>query len=572
MTDETRPTDPTDPTEARLRAALDAAATATGPVTDDWADVLARADGTHLPAAPAASGRDPRRSTRRAATFAVAAALALLVGTALVLATTTTDEDADTITAGANEADEPTGWYVPSPLPPGWSVTDVTFTSTPWNCPCRSVTWGDEPSGRSLRYSRNPAVEPPEGIGVPPGREVDLGGVTGRLDDEDGPVPAVTWTEAGDRRGLVATELEVDELLATARGLVGRPDPVDSPIEGLTVVPGSEVDTDQRVERSVIVTLRTAADHPISYSLTPRAGEATSWYGRYLTPVDPLELDAGVDPVYDLATGWPTTPEAAPPTGVPSATEFVVLPRYLARPPGAEIVLPSFGGPAILRDEEAYDPTTVVADADRLVRSLRPASAEEWAEFLASADEHDPALDGVARLADLADRDAVAPPGTSITTTTGAADPPATTPTTEAPPTTEGAPAGTTDPAIVATFELDDEAVAPGDEVVVRVTLTNTSDRTVPISPCFPAGLEWGIERDGSTVVGIQGGAVSCVAGGGELAPGETREVTNGASGTGVRLRTVDGDGANLAPGRYDAVVTVEGLDEPVVAPFRITG
>lgn len=575
MTDETRPTDPTDPAEARLRAALDAAATAAGPVTDDWADVLARADGTRLPSAEAAAtGRDPRRRTRRAATFAVAAVLTLLVGTALVLATTTTDEDADTITAGPTRADEPTGWYVPSPLPAGWSVTDVTFTSTPWNCPCRSVTWGDEPTGRSLRYSRNPAVEPPDGAGVPPSREVDLGGVTGRLDDEDGPVPAVTWTEAGDRRVLVATEIGADELLAAARGLVGRPDPVDSPIEGLTVVAGSQVDTDQRVERAVVVTLRTAEDHPVSYSLTPRSGDATSWYGRFLTPVDPLELETGIDPVYDLVAGWPTTPEAAPPTGVPSAAEFVALPRYLARPPGAEVLLPSLGSPITTDGEATYDPTTVVADTDRLVRSLRPASTEAWAAFLASADQHDPALDGMALLADLADLDAVAPSAMPTTTTTEPTptQPSPTTTTPGVPPTTEADPVGSTDPAIDASFEVDDEEVAPGDEVVVRITATNTSDRAVPISPCFPASLDWGIEQDG-VAVGLGGGiAASCTSGTDELAPGETRTVTNGAAGSGIRLRTVDADGTNLAPGRYDAVVTVEGLDDRIVAPFRITG
>lgn len=527
MTDETRPTPPTDPAEDRLRAALDAAATAADPVADDWPDVLARADGSHLGAVDTAPpGRSHRRSTRRVATFAVAAALTLLAGTALILAATT-DEDADTITAGPSRADEPTGWYVPSPLPTGWSVSNVGIASTPWNCPCRSVTWADEPTGRSLRYSRNPVVEPPAGSGVPPGREVDLGGVTGRFDDEDGPLPTISWTEAGDRRVLIATGIEADDLLASARALVGRPDPLDSPIDGLTVVPGSEVDTDHRVERAVVVTLRTAAGHPISYALTPRAGASTSWFGRFLTPLTPIDLDTEIDPVHELS-GWPATPDAAPPIAAPSGT-FTLLPRYLARPPGAEILLPSLASPDAATGVETYDPTTVVADTDQLVRSLRSASADEWAAFLASADEHDPTLDGVDRLADLGGRDATA---TSTTSTTSPATPSTTT--TPPSPTTVLSPG----PDLPYDFEHvtfdvrwgegPRDVLEPGEPFRLIVTLTNPTDRPLQISPCFPAMATWNNGWSSSDPPGTGGGsyAVSCVrAEPDTLAPGEVRTV-----------------------------------------------
>lgn len=106
----------------------------------------------------------------------------------------------------------------------------------------------------------------------------------------------------------------------------------------------------------------------------------------------------------------------------------------------------------------------------------------------------------------------------------------------------------------------------------MRISIENASAVAVPVSPCFPSSLEWGLEQDGRSV-GLSGGRMtSCASGSADVAPGESLEVTNGGPGDGVRIAAKDPDGADLPAGRYDAVITVEGLVQRIVVPVVIRG
>ncbi|QXC62512.1 hypothetical protein KSP35_06845 [Aquihabitans sp. G128] len=536
------------PEEARLQQALRVAADAMPSAPDDWADVLARSAGTHVPLAPVAGGRSGGGARTRA--FAVAAAI-VLVATVATLVGRSGHDARDGVRA--TPVDRDTGWYVPVGLPDGWSIGRISTQPGVMACPCEVTAWGDAASGDFLLLSARRS----DGDALDAGNVgVDLGGgVTGRGHaGPSGDEYLLEWQQdevvhAISSRGVPRDD--VDELAVRLSQGGAVPDP---PVAGWARTYHRAVDGP--VDRAGLVTvqLRTPAGHEGQYLLLPTGTGAQQAVGSR-----PIDRDLAGQPLPVTELRHPVGDDR---TGV----------RYLGEWPGSDAFVASQADG--LTDDEAR----------QLVAALRPASTERWRAFLDDAAGHDATLDRAATLADLfTTTHATADTTPRSTPTTTAPSTSATTATTAVtPPDSDPAATGSTTTTPSSRAGMDqlelgsipaDVTVANGEAFTIVLTATNPTDEPIALGGCFPSGATWQLVRDG-TPVSSGGYARDCTDQGDVLAPGATRRLL-GRSGTGFELHTAegqDGIGAQLAPGRYEAVFRLTGIDEPVRVPVTITG
>lgn len=381
------------PTERTLRDALLAAAPADTHVEDGLADLQARLDGVALGPAELAEGAPSNRWRVLAAVAVVAA----VVATAAAVLVARQDRDrTDVVTTPGQEA---TGWYVPEGLGPDWQLesisTDFRDAVNPdAPCPCREWLWVDAAAGRSVMVIRSTgsfdvaeAVADGNEGGIEGSRAaaVELGdGITGvHLQAQLG--SSVRWSTGGHIWLVQGIDLQGDDLVAAAERVASTSTDPRPPGSGYELVDRSRAAGGIDSYEDVHVILRNRATKArVAYTLSPE--------GR----ADPFGLFGPLPRRIALAPGLPAG------LVVGDGTDQA----YLARWPGADV---SSGADSAFGADPG--PATP-GDVRALLRSLRPATAQEWATFTRSATgKVDPKV-RAATLFDLA-KPSDPPPGTS---------------------------------------------------------------------------------------------------------------------------------------------------------------
>lgn len=577
-----RPADRT-AAETRLRDALDAVAS-DRPTPDAWASIRDRAvdagaTGTALP--PLASIGSRVAGHRR---WLAAAAVLVLVAGVAVVALAGRDGDDGTVTAGSGD---PTGFHVPEGLPDGWTVDAVRLERSATACPCTQRTWTsvDGTVTVDVRTDRNHPSGYRPGAGGGP-NDVELGSGT-RATIFEAPVSTLTWIS--DQRWVVVTAAGLDraELLAAGRVVAADVTSEAPPTSGVALLASwTQAEAEPSRAPTVTVELTTPTGHHLGYTLT-RPGTFRFLVGPV---VRERTLSDDQPPVIEVARH-----PQAPPLRFSGDRE----------PPLTYGLWPEVDVTGPLQVGETGDGPTA-EEADTLLASLRPASADRWRSFVADATEGDPAAIAPT-LAALAGPDGQGP-GQSVTTTPTSPTEPGSTPATtttaapgtsppgsEVPTLTEGSAtvvlsvrpgrslAATTttvpwDPGVgaepldverrVETEPIEVE-VRPGDPVSIVVEVVNRTVDTVYLPGCFPGGASWNLFRDDEPVVFGGAYAVDCGEAPQPLAPGGSRRVSQ------PFVMLTDGtrtdSGTPLSPGRYEAVIGVFFLQEPVRVPVVIT-
>ncbi|HEX7134979.1 MAG TPA: hypothetical protein VF228_20560 [Iamia sp.] len=401
------------PGEARLRAALAAAASA--PVDPAWDTIRSRVLGEEhtIRGVPT-----PRRWSRG---LAVAAAVLVVALTgAVVAATRSASRDQFNEVGGAIV--DATGWYVPVDLPEGWSVTSVTALRSEVpvcfggeETPVRGIRWVRSESAAAVVLYMWPCeadatdMGPGGAVVAVPEREfdttnVDLGdaGVGSIRQGTAGSDHQLSWTVDNVAWGLESTGLTGDELIAFAREVAADSSPLDVVPAGFRVADRWALPPSPRT--LVEVTLTTDTGIELVYTLGPPG----SGYYRRRPDAVPAGVDSGPPDLQVLT--FTTAPWTA---RYGSAAPEVDLTVWARTEPGA-----SAPDGKILTDI----PEAVADAAEVLVRSLEPATREQWRRFLADAGTHTAVLDQAAVRADLDERLAV--PAATTTSTTSTTAPP----------------------------------------------------------------------------------------------------------------------------------------------------
>lgn len=486
--------DPVDPAQtsdrAWFRSQVDPVVEAE-PITDAWAEIESRTAGE--PTALPTSTANP--SARR--WLAVAAAVVLLAGSAVVLAATR-GEDASPVTSGRQES---TGWYVPTDLPDGWRLTSATVTK---GSPCdgASQRWKTLPEAAAsdgtrpaleLAYSSCESVLDPSGTPGPPLGAGSHASVVGPS-PEDPSFEVVRWEDDGLWE-LTGEGVSRDRLLEAAQAIAAHPGSEDPPLPGFGATgAGANQDADPNGAPSVVLALTSPSGAEVEYQLVvtgegPRLTPFTS-DRDYPLPAQPLALRRrGSIPLEHFSRGG-----GADRAGYLFGTW-----------PGADVLVPEKANPATNEDSP---PTTTEAHAlvDALAGSLRPATAEEWRAFVASA--RTPVEDDRLLTAPTLASIGTSEPATATTTTGGATSTVATTTTSAPPPGATGtiSEPGTVRPheGLPATrnssldglefrLELPTTTIRAGDPVKGTLLIRNTTDEDIDLSECTHGLTQWGL-------------------------------------------------------------------------------
>lgn len=478
------------------------------PIADAWPAIEHRLYGD-VP-----GGAEAARSHR--IRWLAAAVVLLLAASAAVIASTRHD-DADTDTVQSGE-DEPTGWYVPAGLPDGWKLDSVEAAPGRKACARKGVQWSDPSRDRSLAFSFDACGKAPTEADVPdlsiPGapegafpqptlRSVDLGdGVTATGIESPTGDPALVdvaslgWNAGGGAWTVRAVGLGFDQQVEVAKRLAADPGRTDLGLGGMEVVDRWEAP--ERRTPEVQVNLSNPAGLQTSYHLT-LPGDGTHPGGDSV--LVPETIEGQPEPVlrYDTVPFWAG--------------------RFGGSWPGADLIVFRW-------TEGPTDAKHMITDDDlrRLLASLRPATAEEWQRFLATADRGvSPVLLTAPTLAFLATDSFPRPgePGAELTHPT--------TTTTPAASTTTAPDASTTAPSRHATndfgpvtsepgrrleqpskknrfsdlsglevrLRLDRTPVRAGSPVPGELLLHNRTDETIEVNECSWALTQWGIVEHG---------------------------------------------------------------------------
>ncbi len=409
------------PGEARLRAALDAAAS--GAVTPAWEDIRARVlaaqphDRALVPVDEVSPPRVTATPSGGRGRAAVAAAAVLVVAMAALGLATRTGGDGEVAEVGASP--DATGFYVPVGLPHGWRVTSVVARRAdrprcpgPGEEPARGTRWTRGIAAITFVVGTADLCGAPEStispggtdahLGAPgDGTAVDLGGVDGRLFEAPGRSDLwVAWDVDGTERVLRGTEITGDELVEVARTLVAAGEPATPP-EGF-------IETDRWTQpaspdTTVTVELTAPGGSVLAYDVS----QAGSGLFRDLPTAGPLGDDVvgGRDRVGPevLQLGNPIGPWHALYGIEGEDVDVVVWGLFSYRPDGDR-----------LPTEE-----TVGNTAFLLAQSLRPATVEQWRDLVSEAERSTPVLSDVTSFADLLGR--AVPPRTDPSTTVATA-------------------------------------------------------------------------------------------------------------------------------------------------------
>ena len=470
------------------------------PIADTWPEVAARvADGPTAAASERPGG--PRRW------LAVAAVLLTVAAVTTVIALGR-DDRPDRLTVGTEEA---TGWYVPEGLPEGWDLVSATVVDGS-RCDGASQRWKTTPE-RAEPDGTRPAIElvftgcreVPADPGLPGPkigpRSVDSF-VAPAKDDPTHQV--VRWEDEGGLWELTGEGVSGDRLLAAAQAIAADPVATDPPLPGFEPTgTGTGGDNDPDGPPTVSLELRSPTGEIVTYGLVapghgPPLTPFTSDVDRSLAD-QPLGLRRrGSIPVERFARG------AQDRSG------------YLFGSwPGADVLLPEQVRPD-QSPGEMPRPAEAEALVDAVAASLRPASAETWRAFLATAEDAvDPRLRTSPTLAALSE------PRTGVTGTTAPSsavpsDRPPTTPAVSSPTTTAPPTPGATPGSVVSgpgvltpradeskqaapledldiRLELASDTVFVGQPVAGTLIVRNRTDEPIEFGECSRSPTEWGL-------------------------------------------------------------------------------
>jgi hypothetical protein len=522
MSEPTGPNDATD--RAWFRTQVEPVVRAE-PIPDAWAKISARADGAP---APAPVGRPA------AVRWLVAAAvIALLAGVAVVIAATRGD---DATSLAANQPADPTGWYIPQGLPQGWTLVTAWVVDDPTLCTKLERSWSETrmvDPGRTLTltYDACGTTQP----GAAPVDPSILGdGVELAAADEIRSKPGsaeLRWqTDEGAWKlrlsGLTTPEERRAQLEEAARQVIDNPLDAHAPLPDLTdtgyrYIPGTGTGPTVNVQlRAPSTRTSPNAGNLLTYRLTaPGAGPARDPFS-VTEPVDPADVPGQALPLTLRTANW----EEHQPT---QAT--VSRSRYLGSWPGADVDVPRWGGETTsagdVEPEDAaaaleFDTQVAKIEAATLVAALRPATAEQWRAYLATAEEAvDPDLlsaPDVRSVAASPDQGTTTQPKGTPTTTdpeaTAATTTTALTPMTTAPeaaPGTDGleSPAATLTPGtdgqprnrysdlagLRVRLRLNSTGVNALQPTTGVLLIENTTDRDITINGCSSKLTRWGV-------------------------------------------------------------------------------
>lgn len=371
-----------------------------GPADAPWLVLALQDVAERRPVAPAPPldpfGRTPARPDARSGgrrALAVAAAVLVLVAVVGVVAVALRGSDPDPQEAPALvEAGAPTGWYIPTDLPDGWSVRSVTNGGSTLVCPCVRRLWAG-PDASWIGYSSDPASqaaawEEPDGMPLGGGVvgnlrttdvvEIDLGrGASGTIREGAPGVLQVSWIEGDRVRSIGSSGVDDDELMAVARNLVGQPDPSEPLVDGWEQTYALDAEGSTAERPLVLVEVETSAGASVRYLLMPSGDGPT-----FVAGSDPEDFPVGGQPLPMVRLG------AAP------GRDRLVDP-LVGRWPGADVYV----------DLVSEDAPPSQDDLTILAASLRPATEQQWRQFLRRTGTTDPALTGAERLDDVAPGD-----------------------------------------------------------------------------------------------------------------------------------------------------------------------
>lgn len=371
------------------------------PVADAWEDIRARATGeaptvVHLDRSPRTA---PAGGRRRLALAAAAVLAVAAIGTGIAVTRDGGDDDQRLTVAPEDTA---TGWYVPEELPDGWELESV---ETDWMdvegtmdaCPCDQFVW-TSPDGRQSigtmsadadKFMLDEAMEGQTDV-----ESVVLAGDIDAHAGKAGPYQVVSWVE-GDRGWQVASLTIGREALIAAAGRVAA-DPTVPPVDSYRALTMSIPALDGvRAYHSVRVLLR----HPergisVGYQLEPYPDTMLTLLAGAVEELDPVTTDQPLHKVMIESSN-----QAPGSSGeMQRHTAW-----FLGQWPGAAIS-------AGLEDSRLATGPVTADDIESVLRSLRPATGDEWQTFIGSAEgsvDDDARTD---RLSDLIVADGASPP------------------------------------------------------------------------------------------------------------------------------------------------------------------
>lgn len=469
------------------------------PVADAWPEVAARVGTERATATPDRHG-GPRR-------WLAAAAVLLAVAAVTTVVVLGRDDRPDRLTVGAGEA---TGWYVPEGLPEGWDLVSAMVVDGS-RCDGASQRWKAAPE-RAEPDGTRPAIElaftgcseVPADPGLPGPkigpRSVDSF-VAPAKDDPTHQV--VRWEDEGGLWEVTGEGVAGDQLLAAAQAIAADPVATDPPLPGFEPTgSGTSGDDDPDGPPTVSLALRSPTGEIVTYAL------AAPGHGPPLTPfTSDVDRSLADQPLGLRRRG--SIPVERFARGAQDRSGYL-----FGSWPGADVLLPEQVRPDRSADEPPK-PAEAEALVDAVATSLRPASAEAWRAFLATAQEGaDPRLRTSPTLAALGDPQS-GPTG-ATSPTTGPTDRPPTTPTVATSTTTIAPTPGTTPGSVVSgpgvltprdeewkqatpledldiRLELASDTVFVGQPVAGTLIVRNRTDDPIEFGECSRSPTKWGL-------------------------------------------------------------------------------
>lgn len=513
----TEPLDPTGPTvpddgssteaadRAWFHAQVDPVVDAAADPADRWAE-LAAAAGTHTPVALA-----DRRPRSRALALGAAAVVIALVAFAAVVALTSPDDDAEPV---ATVPDGPTGWYVPVGLPDGWKVESVLAYPGQEKCERRGFQWTDPAGQRSIGLSfdgcgRAPTAEDVPDLSIPGAPPDTIPPMASLVESNLGPDLTGTSVQMGQDDG---TNVNVDRSLSwNADG-------------GAWTVAGIGLTYDELVEAASVMTTDLSDPELPATDLLAGGLELVDRWSAPARDRSP-EVQVGLINPDGLRTSYNLS---LPGDGMRPAGNSVLIPRsvegqpnpvfryeprtfwagrYGGYWPGADLIFFRW-------TEELTDSEHLISDEgmEQLIGALRPATAGEWRQFLATATGTvSPVLLEAESLGDLGATDFERPgePDPDGTTTTAAPEEPTTTTEPDEPADTrpvESEPAtapvedGTVDisnysdlTGLRIRLRLSSASIGVTESTPAALVFENTTDETIVVNECSSLLTTWGL-------------------------------------------------------------------------------
>lgn len=434
--------------------------------------------------------------------MAAAAAIVILTGAALVL-TIDRGEDGSSVTTGTGEA---TGWYIPQGLPAGWTLDSVTVID---GSPCddSSQRWktmpeaADDDTRPAIELSYRACASLPADPGIAGPRIGPRSAASFFAPAKDDPTDQVLRWEDDGLWELTGEGFDGDRLVEAAQAIADDPTSSDPPLPGMgSTSAGSSQDAAPDGPPSVAVSLRTPSGALTSYLLVEPG------HGPRLTPFTSDEDGSLAGQPLGLRRRGSIPLER-------SARGLAARSGYLFGAwPGADVLVNErlqFGSSV----EEAPSPVEARAITEALASSLRPASAQAWRDFVATAgrapDERLLSAPTLAALDEpIRETSGTIPRGsatsttapTNITTTT---TPPAATPG-ETPGSVVSGP-GTFTPreeiydsftpieSLDIRLELASDTIRAGSPVAGTLIVENPTDEPIELNECSRLLSEWGL-------------------------------------------------------------------------------